>query len=285
MAADDIDQLGKNIFGGMLGAAGTIKWVMFGLLCAALLFAIIWKLKHTKKYIYKPEVWGIVGGVPDLMQMDKGRPISVRTKEGVNSLIYFKRLKRYLKIPNRLFFVGKKIRFWFRQDGELTPIKPIKVGIFDFKKGDLKENKANEIMEQARKNEDIFIPLMMEDVNEKFAVMGVKYVNEDARLSHVSTGKIIREMFSMNKFLKEHGATILMIMGIIALAFSVILILDATKSYQDSGAGVAESSGKIVDRMDKINMKTDLYIENLDKLIKENRGYQNVQCSPQTNSS
>lgn len=273
MATDDIG-LGSALSGFFATAAG-IKWVLIIVFCCAFIAGLWWlTFKGRKRYAYRPELWGNIGGVPEVLVADKARPIKIRTKEGINSLIYFKKLKRYLKMPNRLFFVGKKIRFWFRQDGELTPVRPIKIKIFDWKKDQktgekiITGNSAEAIKKQAIANEEIFIPAVLEDVNEKFAVMGVKFINEDARLAHVSTAKIIRDMFSVNKFFKEHGATIMMIIGVIALAFAFVLMADGMKEYSAQNEQIASSSSELAKSLDKINEQGINYLERLDTLIK-----------------
>ena len=130
----------------------------------------------------------------------------------------------------------------------MTPIMPVKVKTFDIKKDKetgertIEGESAEKIMKQAKANQEFFVPLVIEDVNERFSVMNVKFINEDARLSHVSTGKIVREMFSMDKFFKEHGATIMLIMGIIVLTFSFVLIVDGMKEYSAQNKDIAAAS-------------------------------------------
>lgn len=281
-----------KVLNGAFATAGILKWILIAIVAGLLIFAIFRLFKSRKKYIYKPEFWGISGGVPDVLMGDKSRPIKVRTKEGINSLMYFKKLKRYLKMPNRLFFLGKRIRFWFRQDGELTPIMPVRVQIRDVKKDKatgheiIEGESADRIMEQVEKDKEFFCPLVMEDVNERFAVMNVKFINEDARLSHVSTGKIIREMFSMNKFFKEHGATIMLILGVIVLAFAFVLMVDGMKEYSAQNEQIASASSKLAERMEKINEGTIAVLEKLDALIKKPTTTTIVQNVPaQTNST
>lgn len=282
-----------KVIEGAFSVAGILKWVLIVVVAGLLVFGIIRFLKTRKRYIYKPEFWGISGGIPDVLMGDKARPIKVRTKEGINSLMFFKKLKRYLKMPNRLFFLGKRIRFWFRQDGELTPIMPVKVKVMDLKKDKItgeeiiEGESAEKIMDQVEKEKDFFVPLVMEDVNEKFAVMNVKFINEDARLSHVSTGKIVREMFSLNKFFKEHGATIMLILGIIVLAFAFVLMVDGMKEYSQQNEEIAAASGKLAERIDKINEGTIVVLEKLDSLIKKPTTTQTtiIQNAPQETNS
>lgn len=263
-----------EVMTGVFSGVGIMKWVLAGIIIIACGVGVWFLFKNKTNFRYKPEVWGLAGGLPDVLQADKAKPIRIRTKEGINSLLYFKKLKRYLKMPSRIFFVGKKIRFWYRPDAELTPIQPVKVHFFDRIKIGGVQKKHEEMLKQAEQNQDVFVPLVMEDVNERFAVMQVKFINEDARLSHVSTGKIIRDMFSINKFFKEHGATILMILGVIALAFAFILMADGMKDYNESGATVAEASGKIADRIDKSNEGMTILVDRIDSLIKELKPYQ-----------
>jgi uncharacterized membrane protein len=277
MVADEVSQIGEKAMSTGFAIAGIMKWILIGIFAVGAI-AGIWYLfaRKKKRYIYKTEAWGSVGGVPDVLVSDKARPIKVRTKEGINSLMFFKKMKRYLKMPNRLFFIGKKIRFWFRQDGELTPIMLVKVKFFDFKFDKEAGEKiyvgetAEQMMKQARDNEEIFCPAVMEDVNEKFAVLKVKFINEDARLSHVSTGKIVRDMFSINKFFKEHGATIMMIIGVIVLVFAFILMANGMKDIQDNSASVAEATSKLADRLEKVNEGTIQILERLNAIGPKN---------------
>jgi hypothetical protein len=254
--------------------AGVLKWILIAILIVGLLVGFFFFLKSRKKYIHKDEIWGSVGGIPDIIINDKSRPIKVRTKEGISSIMFFKKLKRYLKMPNRLFFIGKRIRFWFRQDGELTPIMPVKTKFFDWKFDREAGEKiwvgesAENIMKQARENEEIFCPVVLEDVNEKFACMKVKFINEDARLAHVSAAKIVRDMFSLNKFFKEHGATIMMILGVLVLVFAFVMFVDGTKGMGDNNQAVADALGRVADRFDKVNEGTIQVLERLDSLYK-----------------
>jgi hypothetical protein len=272
MAEDEI--ISEKVVSAVFNIAGILKWILIGVLVIAVLVAAYYLLFKKKRYIHKDEIWGSVGGIPDVILIDKSRPIKVRTKEGISSIMFFKKMKRYLKMPNRLFFNGKRIRFWFRQDGELTPVRPVKVRFFDWKFDKEIGEKvivgptADKIMEQVALNESVICPAVLEDVNQKFAVMGIKFINEDARLAHVSTAKIVRDMFSIDKFFKEHGATIMMILGVIALAFAFILMVDGMKGYQEGSLAIVESSGKVAERMDKINEGSIQLLERLNALDK-----------------
>lgn len=235
-----------------------LKWLGIGILALIVFGGGFWWRWNKKRYIYTIEVWGSDGGIPDMLIVDKARPVKVRTKEGISSLLYIKKLKRYIKNPPRDFFRNNKIRFWYRKDGELTPIR-IKKPFFRIKK------------EQPKESEDAqyFVPYVLEDVNERFEVSNVTFINEDARLSHVSTGKIIREMFNIEKFLAKHGNAILLILGVIVMAVALLLVLDGAKDYYGSAGSVASEAGAVSDNLKSLNEAMLQTLEELRTLNKQ----------------
>ncbi|HEB46963.1 MAG TPA: hypothetical protein ENI22_00655 [Candidatus Pacearchaeota archaeon] len=214
------------------------KWISLIILAVVVLGGGWWWWYSRKKWSYIPEIWGSVGGVPDIIQVDKGKGIRIQSTEGVASLLYAKKLKRYLKMPQRDFFNEGKIRFWFRKDGELTPIKPIKIHFYDF--GKSLEKKKSEIIKQAEESDELFIPLVLEDVNRKFAVAKVKYIDEDARLTYLSVNRIIRDTWTFQKFWDKHGTTIMAISMLLVFGIVILLILDGFQPYLDKGDVVAD---------------------------------------------
>jgi len=257
--------VGKIIEGGSTVFI-VLKW--FAIIAGITLICggIFWMWVNRKRYFYINEVWGSDGGIPDVLQTDKARPIKVRTKEGVSSLLYHKKLKKYWKMPLRTFFRGKKIRSWFRPDGELTAVKPVKVHLFEGYPKPIDGEKAEKIMKQAEKDSKLFIPLVMEDINEKFAVLQVRMIDEDMRLAHTSTAKIVRDMFNVNKFFKEHGATILMIIGVLVMAISLILIIDGAKEYYKGGGDINEGLKTTAESIKKVNEGLVTAVEELKKI-------------------
>jgi len=268
-----------TVFANLAGKAGLaltiIYWVVIGLILLVGIGGLIFWRIRAKRYIYKAEIWGSDGGIPDVLIVDKARPVKIRTKEGISSLLFLKKLKRYIKMPSRDFFKNNRVRFWFRKDGELTPMrvkKPLIAKLLEAKPfskdGEFKTLNEQEL-QQLENDKALFVPYVLEDVNKRFECSNVEFINEDMRLSHVSTGKIIREMFNIEKWLKEHGHTILLILGIIVMAISIILILDGSKDYYASANSVSEGTEKFLKRFDQSNELAIQTIEELRSLRKE----------------
>lgn len=243
-----------------------VKWFSIGLIILVAFGGFLIYIKRKRRFIYSPEIWGNSGGLPEIIEREKARPVKVQVKQGISSLLFLKKLKRYIKLPDRNFIKGKKIRFWFRGDGELIPIKPIKISIIENITGRLKEKTKEEMLAQAKESEDIIIPACLEDVETKFVVIGVKLVNEDARLAHVYVNRIVEDMFDLKKWLDKYGTHILMILGLLIFAISLILIIDGLKEYYGGASSIGEANTKLIDRMDALNEKTLLIIEGLNKI-------------------
>jgi hypothetical protein len=255
------------VAGVMEGASSMLtvfKWGAIGFGIILFISVIGFWFIRRKQYVYTCEIWGMKGGVPDTILTDKARQVKIYAKEGVASLLYFKKLKKYIKIPERDFFIGNKIRFWFRKDGDLTAIKTKEAGVFE-------ENKPGKIKvgkKEIELQDNFYIPLVMEDINQKFAVMNVQYIDEDMRLAHKSTSKIVADMFNIHNWLKEYGHTILIVIAFLILILGAILWMDSVKDYYGAGDSVSKVSEESSQRMVQLNEKMTALIERIDTKVR-----------------
>lgn len=243
----------------------TIAGIIFVIgLIGGIIGLIYW---NRKRYKFKIEVRD---ENDDVIATYKARAVVVRKSEGITSLLYIKKLKKYIKFPPRDYLKNNKIKMYYRPDGELSAIKTPKITIIDVITGKRKL-RGDEIVASAEEVGKELMPLHTENIKQKMALAEVVWVDEDMRLSHVSTAKIIKDMFNFYSFIKEHGAMMLFIIGILMMGVVVVLISSSLMDYYKNQASVSAATEHMADNLDKMNKNSvDLIMKLNDMINKAN---------------
>jgi len=148
-----------------------------------------------------------------------------------------------------------------------------------------RDKKNEEIINSAEKVGEELMPMVSENIKQKMALAEVVWVDEDMRLSHVSTAKIIKDMFNFYSFLKEHGATMMLILGVLVMAISMVLVFSSISDFYKDNAKMSEMSGILANRLEEINKNSVDVIVKLNDLTRNINDKSVVSLKEELNNS
>lgn len=209
MAINIKDSLGLTGFSfGSLSLWGTLLIVFFIIIMIfALVGGIIVFIVWNKSYNQKVELWAKVNGVPQRIATYKAKWIKIAGKHSNEKLLYVRTVQRW-EFP-RLMAGKNNWIFWRReQDNEWINILP-------------------------------------EDVDEQSKTMKVKFTDGDVRMQRVANEKVLRDRLQKKKNWMEIIAQIGYIIVFIFLILGLVVLFTQLKDLSAS----METSSKAIEKM------------------------------------
>ena len=194
-------------------AVTLVTWLILLVVFTLVAIVVGFIIINKLKYKYNIVIFEKIGNRYEITTRDKAKRIVFG--EAGDSVFYCRKRKKYLPLPS--IQTGRRT-YWF-----------------------------------AIRDDDEWINIGIEDVNEKSKTMGIKFVDRDMKYARVAMQRNVKERFGDRKtFLQQYGGLIAYTGLIAVIGIMVWLLFDKFIDISANINAAIETANKVLDRTEKI---------------------------------